>query len=325
MNTDWNDLIQRHIAGLTTDGEAQRLSAALKKDDALTDLYIRHIGLELALEAKAASAEGTRQLLTAPTLPEKIRPTRWLSWRPLTAAAAGIAFGMFCTTLVFGYALPSAVATASRLFVLVDGSFEKTDGRVASGFPSEFGKWSGDEAEVVSGNAKDGKQALRFVQAEREPRLPNTGAAACDVYQLVDLRPLKSKGELGDTTLELSAQFLDGRDVAGEKVRFLARLHVYAGNPEGLGEDWPLPKKEALATGSGITFSTGGSPQTWRKVATMVFLPREADFAVVQLLVNIPEGRRNRTAPATFGAQFADDVRLTLKTQPALPVRLAER
>jgi hypothetical protein len=28
---------------------------------------------------------------------------------------------------------------------------------------------------------------------------------------------------------------------------------------------------------------------------------------------------------AMFGEQFADDVRLTLKTQPTLPVRLAQR
>jgi hypothetical protein len=177
----------------------------------------------------------------------------------------------------------------------------------------------------VSLNAQDGKQSLRFVQAEREARRSNSGAGACDVFQLVDLRSLKSEAELGETTLELSAQFLDTRDAPGERVRFLARLYVFAGNPEGLGKEWPLPRKEALATGSGIAFSTGGSPQTWQSVTTKVFLPREADFAVVHLLVNIPESWPNRTTPATFGAQYADDVRLTLKTQPALPVRLAER
>ena len=38
MNTDLNDLIQRHIAGLTTDEEARHLADALKTDDALADL-----------------------------------------------------------------------------------------------------------------------------------------------------------------------------------------------------------------------------------------------------------------------------------------------
>lgn len=85
MNTDWNDLIQHHIAGLTTNEEARCLAAALKTDDALADLYVRHVELELSLEAKAASAEATRELLTAPP---STRPIRWLSWRPLAAAAA---------------------------------------------------------------------------------------------------------------------------------------------------------------------------------------------------------------------------------------------
>lgn len=322
MNSHWHDLIQRHMAGLTIEDEAASLQELLKQDDNAARLYLRYTNLDLALESKASSMDATRELLTAPIIS---RSPRWTSWRPLTAAAAGIVFGMLCASVVFGYATARTIATSSRLFALVDGSFEKVTGRVASGFPSGFGKWSGDDAEIVSGNAKDGKQALRFVQAEREPRGSNSGAGACDVFQLVDLRPLKAESEPGETTLELSAQFLDARGGPGEKVRFVARLHLFAGSPEGLGKEWPLPRKEALATGSGIAFSTGESPQTWQSVTTKVFLPQEADFAVVHLLVNIPESWPNRTTPATFGAQYADDVRLTLKTQPALPVRLAER
>ncbi|HCN76124.1 MAG TPA: hypothetical protein DIT13_02880 [Verrucomicrobiales bacterium] len=94
MSTDWNDLIQRHIAGLTTEAEAAQLQQALKADDSLADLYIRHIELDVALEAKAASAEATRELLTAPVADEARRSTRWLAWRPLAAAAAVALLGM---------------------------------------------------------------------------------------------------------------------------------------------------------------------------------------------------------------------------------------
>jgi anti-sigma factor RsiW len=90
--------------GLTTDDEAQRLSDALKTEDELADLYIRHIALEVALEACAASAEGTRELLTSPEMTESSRSKSWFAWRPLMAAAAGIVFGMLCTSMVFAYA-----------------------------------------------------------------------------------------------------------------------------------------------------------------------------------------------------------------------------
>ncbi len=47
--------------------------------------------------------------LIAPVLRERTdkKSTRWLSWRPLTAAV-GIVLGMFCTSVVFAYAVPRA-------------------------------------------------------------------------------------------------------------------------------------------------------------------------------------------------------------------------
>lgn len=98
MNTDWNDLIQRYIDGQTSQIETRRLQAALKADDALADLYLRHTELDVALEAEAASAEVTRELLSAPMASATSRGGHWLSWRPLTAAAAIVVFGL----LVFG-------------------------------------------------------------------------------------------------------------------------------------------------------------------------------------------------------------------------------
>jgi hypothetical protein len=56
-------------------------------------------------------------------------------------------------------------------------------------------------------------------------------------------------------------------------------------------------------------------------VTTKVLMPSQADFAVVHLIVHKPENPRGHEG--CFGEQFADDVRLTLKTQPALPVRNA--
>jgi len=85
---DWHDLIQRHMAGLTSDAEATQLQEALLRDDAVARLYLRYMHLDVALEAKAASAEATRELLTAPIPVEEIRSSRRVSWRPLAAIAA---------------------------------------------------------------------------------------------------------------------------------------------------------------------------------------------------------------------------------------------
>ena len=120
---------------------------------------------------------------------------------------------------------------------------------------------------------------------------------------------------------------------AGAKSSEYSRLHLahvpassswtLHGTGSALTAEWPLSQKEALAAGSGSSDSLGGSPQAWQKVTTRVLLPEQADFAVVHLVAHQPQTPAG--TEAAFGEQFADDVRLTLKTQPTLPVRLAQR
>lgn len=314
-----------------SDAEQKELNAALRAsekarafatrtllDDAVLAEELRTAQAEILFKAEIGGMTGTLQ--PAPGWGPR---SRWIQWRPITAAAAGLVIGLFGASLVFGYVMPRAVATASRLFSLVDGSFEKQSGRVSSGFPADFGLWSGDQAEITAHHAVDGTQSLRLMQAEREPALPDYGAASCDVYQLVDLRSLKANAASGEATLELSAQFLDTRTALADPQKFICRLHVFSGTPASLPAEWPLTQKEALASGSGEVNSSGGAPGTWQSVSARVLLPPQADFAVVHLVMHKPENAPGTTA--TFGEQFADDVRLTLKTQPALPVRLAQR
>jgi hypothetical protein len=245
---------------------------------------------------------------------------------PWLAAAAGLVIGLCGASVVWALAHPKAVATASRLFTLVDGSFENGEGGIASGLPTTFGVWSGDRSEIVADGAADpaeGRGVLRFLGAEREPTLPDHGAASCDVYQLVDLRSWRPEGTAAESMLELSVRFRDGRAAAGEKVKFLARIHVFAGSPVALAAEWPITQKEALASASGGFDSHGGASDAWIPVRTKVLLPTQADFAVVHLLVHKPETPKG--TEASFRNQFADDVCLTLKTQPTLPVRLEPR
>ncbi len=317
-----DDLIDAHFNGVMTAAERCELEARLlhsATDRArFWEMSEIHVTLHESYQHMPRGSERAESFVS-------IRDKLFVSIRdfPLITAASGVMFGMFCTSMVFAYVVPKMEATTSRLFSLVDGSFEEKSGRVHTGFPSEFGIWSGDHAEMTGGMARDQKQALRFLQAEREPALPDYGAASCDVYQLVDLRSLKADAGLGEATLELSAQFCDARPVTGEKVKFICRLYVFTGSPNALPAEWPLSQKDALASGSGTRDSNGGSVGTWHSVSTRVLMPPQADFAVVHLVLHQPKNPPSTIA--TFGEHFADDVRLTLKTQPTLPVRLSPR
>lgn len=314
--------------GCLTEAQASELNLTLRESEEARRFFRAEAQLHGLLHcavAAAAVAEASAHLSPQPASAGTTarRNSNWLQWRPLTAAAAGIVLGVFCATLAWAVASPRAMATASRLFALVDGSFESLSGRVASGFPSAFGVWSGDEAEVVSGKAMDGTKALRFVRAEGDAAVTNSPANSCDVYLLVDLGSLKADAAGGEATLELSAQFLDARAEKGAVLNFTCRIHVFAGSPDSLRAEWPLTRLDAVAFGADVVQSPGGAPHTWRSVTAKVLLPVYADFAVVQLVAG--KAPASDSKAAEFGQQFADDVRLTLKTQPKLPVRLANR
>ena len=84
MNSAWHDIIQRHIAGTTTAEEAIGLVAALAADAKLRALFLDYMNLDVALAALAGAAD---HMLA----PQKQRSSRWLTWRPLAAAAACVA------------------------------------------------------------------------------------------------------------------------------------------------------------------------------------------------------------------------------------------
>ena len=82
--------------------------------------------------------------------------------------------------------------------------------------------------------------------------------------------------------------------------------------------------RDALGVGLGYFFSKGGGEAGGgRRVSARCVLTPQAEIAVVKLSAGRGD-RRSGQAPE-LGRQFADDVQLTLKTQPALPVRVVQR
>lgn len=324
MKTEWHDLIQQYISGTLPDTDAQRLEETLKNDPAAADLYLSYINLDVTLEAQSSSRESISQLLSSLPLSTDARPQHSPLWRPVMAAAAGLVLGLFSASLLFAYSTPQAVVTASRLLALVDGSFEGQPERIRTGFPSDFGVWSGDEAGVVQGGKKDGRRSLCFKRAQGDAAATHSPAESCDVFQLVDLRALRDKTEgLEDAVLELSADFYDSRPRAGASVRFGCHLYLFSGRPEALHPSWPAILREALGSGVAGCVTEGGASEDWRRVTARCVLPPNADFAVVQVACGRPRGEMGQTPE--LGQQLADNVTLTLKTQPKLPVRLLQK
>jgi len=115
MNTDWHDLIQRYMAGLTTDSEFARLQEELKRDDGLARLYLRYMNLDIQLEARAATRVAVSEVL-AQRMPTDAPQSRSVAWKFLAAAAVvallGIAWLSFHQTSGVAFEIVSVSSDA---------------------------------------------------------------------------------------------------------------------------------------------------------------------------------------------------------------------
>jgi hypothetical protein len=306
-DTDFLHLLMRHQDGTLTPDEMTAFEAVMRDDPAKRQLFADTQLRSMALHDRFRQ-EAFQSGCGFSRTPEKKRFT-WIT-RPITAMAAGLVIGLFSASIV--WAISSPKATTERLFSLINGSFEEE--RLESGFPRQTGVWSGDEASIA-----DGK--LRFIAPGSDAGDPSARAISCDVFQLVDLRPLRhTLSPEGDSVLELSADFLDDRPHNTKpSVTFFCQLYLFQGDPAGLHQSWPQSITDTLASGSVQVTTLGADAKGTRHLTAKCLVPAEADFVVIQI------SARPNLRPAKLESLFADDVKLTLKTQPSLPVRIVQR
>jgi hypothetical protein len=232
--------------------------------------------------------------------------------RAMSLAASLLALGMAVTSLGWLFA---AKANTSEIHAveIADGSFELSQGVIPHGFPKNVFTWGGDRSDVVTHDGHH-RQSLRFIEAEGEPNIPNSPRQSCDVFQIIDLHSVS--GELlnsSEAFVELQASFLDARAQADMPIRFISKVYVFEGSPKDVAGNWPPHVDEALCSGTQFHVSKGVHPQEWKTLTTRCVLPPTAGFLVVHIGAG-SAGQPGQASPK-LGAQFADDIRLTLHTR----------
>jgi len=320
--THWQDLIQRHLDGLTTKEEADALSTQIVEDAAVRSDYLKAVQLHGALGDETLElAEGPIPFSQAePKKEARIRTNAW----PRQLAAA-IVTGAFVGLTGFGvvWAMNSPKSEAS-LIPVANGNFQSLSGPVKSGFPKQFGYWSGNPAELVED--ANGNRSLRFLETGNVMGHPDGGATNCSVFQLVDLTSLQRQWEVNPSdsqlTLELSARFrreAAPNDAELPKLEASIRLFLFEGEPKFVVSNWPNVLREAEALGKkAIRLNPGDDSAT---ISTSCLLNTDASIALIAVAANTREGG---TTPIPLGGYYVDDVQLTAIRQPILPVRFVK-
>ncbi|MFO0821711.1 MAG: hypothetical protein U0792_01105 [Gemmataceae bacterium] len=322
------ELIQRYLLGGLESDEVGELEAMLTRSRAARDDFRRGCNIDTALRQASARLSHAPDATPASREPEPASRTGWLqTWftrRSLSSLTAGLVIGICCASAVWAMSASPFVATVQQITAVGDRGFGDQVGRIPRGFPAQVGVWSGDEAEVVASRNIGGTTSphvLQFLKPGSDDNDPNGRAVACDVFQLVDLRQARQgiRGE-DEVTLDLTARFLDARPQnSSPTVTFIAKVYLFAGDPTTLHREWPQANLEALASGVGEVTTDGGVMPEWKTVSAKSLIPPNADFAVVQLAA------RPNLRPSAPPSLYADGVRLTVRVNPPLPVRVVQK
>lgn len=320
-STDWQDLIQKHLDGLTSEEEAAALSDQIVSDGAVRSDYLRAARLHGALGDETLDLEQDPIPFPQAELKKdtRIHSTAWP--RQLAAAIiVGLFVGLTGLGVVWAVNSPRVEA---RIVPIADSSFESMLGPVPIGFPADFGQWSGDPAEVAVD--ADGNHQLRFLKTANVTGKPGGGAAACNVFQLIDLSSLQQQWNTENSeeqfTLELSATFRREEaptDADLPKSRITMGIQLYRAEPESIGKNWPNVIREAVAVSNKALRLEPGETST---LSASCLLDPEANLALISVNVNSGSGI---STPADLGGYYVDDVQMTAIKQPALPVRFVK-
>lgn len=276
MNPDSHDLIQRHMAGLLTEDEAAALQTRLKADTDLRSLYLHYMNLDVALEAQAGSRDRVIDLLQAAPLTQHKPAGRWFSWRSLTAAAAGIVFGMLCTSVVFGFVGHHGVQKTP--LAVLQPSFEDAQMPLARGFPPAASLWTGDVSKVVPAEngvtPEDGHHMLRL-----ETNAHGKSVLFPRLYQIIPLPP--SGSPLRE--IEVSASFTSADPDSSP--HYTVRAYAVNEAPERLGPDWFarhwfIQRDESIASAE-TGFENPPGNAKWQSISLRMQVPGKARCLVV--------------------------------------------
>lgn len=230
---------------------------------------------------------------------------RWLSWRPLTAAAAGVVCGMLCTSAVYGLVAQRASVVKKVPLIVFNPGLENAEPIAARGVPKGVGQWGADFARVVAAeNGVRPLQGQRMLRLEPIPREKNVKNHASRAYQVLDLRALPLPGHAGDAEVQVTASFFaaNGDIKSRYIVRAIALVETPAQATQGF---WQKTQDEGVVSVA-QRFETAPGDRRWHTFSLRMPLPREA-----QSLVFVLGAEPADNASAEASPHYLDDVQVS--------------
>lgn len=306
-----------HGEGTLSESAHRELQERLRSDPAARRLWYLYNDLDQGLHLMASAHDaGAVGEAAHPVVPMRTVRARWWHWRSLTAAAAGLAFGLFGASMVWAYALPRLPALPPREIPLLEDGFETASQPGVKGVPNQLGAWGGDHARIVTGEQgiapRSGTKMLQFLRSDFEGE-KSALSYSCDQLRVIDLRRYQALIDTGNATLSAAAWFQLIAPQSGEAFAVGISISAFDSDPTRLhGRDWSTwVDTERLGFTQTQRPWLVGDRSSWREATGELRLPRGTRFVNVHVRVSRKEPAPTAT-PVTFAGAYADDVRVRL-------------
>jgi hypothetical protein len=249
--------------------------------------------------------------------------TRWLAWRPLTAMTAGVVFGLFGASVLFGFGLGGRrTEKVTSLFV---ESFESGPAPLVTGVPQQLNQWSGDFSELVgeqqSVKPVQGTKMARVLRSDFEGKISSKRNFQGDLMRVVDVRAFSREIYGGEVVMSASALF--NAAPFPDTERYDGVVTLYALGELGSTEKTLL--EDSLAHSYGLRPSLDRDPGTWEQANSRLQLPAGTEFVILKVSVRRwpkdKESQSSLPSPVTFAGHFVDDVRASIHIRNKTPAQ----
>lgn len=290
-------LFTGQAAETLTAEEHAELQETLRHDAEARRLWFVHQDVEAGIRARAAVKPEVLRVKASQAI-------RWLPAKPLTAAAAGLVFGLFSASLVFGLVTQSHPS----VLTLLKESFEDTAMVRESGVPTRTDVWSGDlrvpQEATSEVKPAEGSRMASLPLVTTEKRRLSYAYRFIDVSKLLLNHPEQSR------QIEVSAKF--HCEKPGIKDRLQVRLAAFAEDVSEAREIWMRDdaNEQALMHVS-KTVRTDPDVFGWNTVHAVIDMPRDVKVLLISLAAGVAHGDKSKVD------HYLDDVQVRLITSDA--------
>ncbi len=311
MNTDPEELIElihACLVGRATEQQVCRLNERLRPDAAARDLYLQLADAHSCLAVDESLWVDSIGSASAPDFHVHAGRQRWFSWRPLTAIAAGIVFGTFCTSVVFGLVTQRAAIGKKTPLAVFDPGLESTVPITAHDVPSRVGSWGAKSGRVVTAeNGVEPREGQRMLRLEPLPPNKQGKTNLSSAYQMLDLRSRAKAIRGGDAEVQVTASFCAANSEVSS--RYAIRIFAIDQPPDKARRRfWQKQDDEGVAIVQ-QTFGTVPGEAGWHTFSLTMPLPRGARTLVMILAAGVP-----KDATAEAAMYYLDDVQVSVLT-----------